>query len=94
MSEPLDLLAMADELLAMTNLSLRFTKDPYQIERYQRILEIAAELAAISAHAPVEEIKPLFLHDRGYMTPYSVVETVVFDEVVRAVALKTSFRVG
>ncbi|MBI1295860.1 NUDIX domain-containing protein [bacterium] len=83
MTEPLDLLGMADELRAMTNLSLRFTKDPYQIERHHRILEIAAELAAFSAQAKIAELKPLFLHDQRYITPYSVVETATFDDTGR-----------
>jgi ADP-ribose pyrophosphatase YjhB (NUDIX family) len=88
MIEPLDLLGMADELRAMTNLSLRFTKDPYQIERYHRILEIAAELAAFSAQAEIAEIKPLFLQDQRYITPYSVVETATFDDDGRILLMR------
>lgn len=88
MIEPLDLLHMADELRAMTNLSLRFTHDPYQIERYQRILEIAAELAAFSAQTTEPELKQLFLHDRRYITPYSVVETATFDDQGRILLMR------
>ncbi len=88
MSTALDLLRMADELRAMTNLSLSYTKDPYQIERYQRILEIAAQLAELSAQDASPELRALILHDRRYITPYSVVETAVFDEEGRLLLMQ------
>ncbi|MCB0116670.1 MAG: NUDIX hydrolase N-terminal domain-containing protein [Caldilineaceae bacterium] len=88
MTAQLDLLRMADELRAMTNLSLRYTQDPYQIERYERVLEIAAELAAFSTQADAAEMKQLFLHDRRYITPYSVVETATFDDEGRILLMR------
>lgn len=80
MSFEIDLLSLADELRALSNAGLRFTQDPYQIERYRRIIEISAELtSAVNGHAPAE-LRRLFLEDMHYMTPYTVVDTAIFDE--------------
>ncbi|MBX3002020.1 MAG: NUDIX hydrolase N-terminal domain-containing protein [Caldilineaceae bacterium] len=80
MSLEMQLIRLADELRALSNAGLRFTQDPYQIERYHRILEISAELtSAVNDHGPAE-LRRLFLEDLHYMTPYTVVDTAIFDE--------------
>jgi ADP-ribose pyrophosphatase YjhB (NUDIX family) len=76
----MDLIRLADELRALSNAGLRFSQDPYQNERYHRIIEISAELtSAVNGHAP-SELHRVFLEDLYYMTPYTVVDTVLFDE--------------
>ena len=42
----IDVLAVADELRAMASNGLLFTIDPYDRQRYERLLVIAAEMAA------------------------------------------------
>jgi ADP-ribose pyrophosphatase YjhB (NUDIX family) len=88
MSLEIDLIRLADELRALSNAGLRFTEDPYQIERYHRIIEISAELtSAVNGHAPAE-LRRLFLEDLHYMTPYTVVDTVIFDEMERILLIQ------
>jgi ADP-ribose pyrophosphatase len=88
MSFEIDLLRLADELRALSNAGLRFTQDPYQIERYHRIIEISAELtSAVNGHAPAE-LRRLFLEDLHYMTPYTVVDTAIFDEEGRILLIQ------
>jgi ADP-ribose pyrophosphatase YjhB (NUDIX family) len=88
MSLEIDLIRLADELRALSNAGLRFSHDPYQIERYHRIIEISAELtSAVNGHAPAE-LRRLFLEDLHYMTPYTVVDTAVFDEAGRILLIQ------
>lgn len=70
---------IASELRALSNAGLRFTDDPYQIERYHRIIELSAELTSFVNGHSVVELRQRFLDDLHYMTPYAVVDTAIFD---------------
>lgn len=84
----LALAAVADELRALSNAGLRFTDDPYQIERYHRIIELAAALTSrVNGHT-TEDLRRLFFADMNYTTPYSVVDTAVFDEEGRILLIR------
>jgi ADP-ribose pyrophosphatase YjhB (NUDIX family) len=83
-----NLVQLADELRALSNAGLRFTQDPYQIERYRRILEISAELTSMINGDSLPELRRLFLEDMHYITPYSVVETAVFDDEGRILLIQ------
>jgi ADP-ribose pyrophosphatase YjhB (NUDIX family) len=88
MSLEIDLIRLADELRALSNAGLRFSHDPYQIERYHRIIEISAELtSAVNGYAPTE-LRRLFLEDLHYITPYTVVDTAIFDEAGRILLIQ------
>lgn len=84
----LTLVRLADELRALSNAGIHFTEDPYQIERYHRIIGIAAELTSLSTAQSVEEIHTIALEDMRYMTPYSTVETAIFDEQGRILLIQ------
>ncbi len=79
LSPSLHLVRLADELRALSNAGLMFTQDPYQIERYHRIVEISAELTSLAHADTAAEIHALFLEDMNYVTPYSVVDTAIFN---------------
>lgn len=89
-SPSLQLVRLADELRALSNAGLMFTQDPYQIERYHRIVEIAAELLSLAHADSAAEIHALFLEDMTYATPYSVVDTAIFDEMGRILLIQRS----
>lgn len=72
-------LRTADKLRALCNAGLRFAEDPYQKERYEQILGLSAELAALVDARPLPAIERQFFADTDYITPFSVVDTAVFD---------------
>jgi ADP-ribose pyrophosphatase YjhB (NUDIX family) len=71
---------IASELRALANAGLRFTHDPYQIERYHRVLDLSARLGSLVDERGLQELRRIFLNDLAYMTPYAVVDTAVFDD--------------
>lgn len=59
----------AQELQALAQAGLYYSKDIYDIERFQRIREIAAEMLVSPSGLPVERIRNLFCNETGYQTP-------------------------
>lgn len=62
-------LEWASELQFLSQCALAYCKDRYDIERFKRIREISAEMAASITDLPVEKVKDLFCADSGYQTP-------------------------
>lgn len=82
------LVQIADQIRAMANNGLNYGKDPYDIDRYQRLLALAAELLSMAAIQPLEEIEPIFLNDLDLRTPLTGVDTAVFDEAGRVLLIQ------
>lgn len=78
----------ADKLRALCNAGLRYAEDPYQTERYEQILELSAALTALVDARPLADIQRQFFEDTGYMTPYAVVDTAVFDDADRILLIR------
>jgi ADP-ribose pyrophosphatase YjhB (NUDIX family) len=62
-------LARARELQAIAQIGLTYATDKFDIERYERIREIAATMMAEGSGEPVAPILDLFRQDVGYATP-------------------------
>ena len=71
-------LLWARELQALAQTGLAFSKDTYDLERYQRIRALAAEMYARGSDTPVERIRSLFAQESGYATPKVDVRGAVF----------------
>jgi ADP-ribose pyrophosphatase YjhB (NUDIX family) len=71
-------LLWARELQALAQTGLAFSKDAYDLERYQRIRALAAEMYARGSDTPVERIRSLFAQESGYATPKVDVRGAVF----------------
>jgi ADP-ribose pyrophosphatase YjhB (NUDIX family) len=71
-------LLWARELQALAQTGLAFGKDQYDLERYQRIRALAAEMYARGSDTPVERIRSLFAQESGYATPKVDVRGAVF----------------
>ena len=54
-------LSWAKELQFIAQAGLTYSKDPYDLERFGRIREIAAEMIANRTEIPLEKVKDLFL---------------------------------
>ena len=77
MDEP-NWLLWARELQAIAQTGLTFSRDRYDIERYQRLRAIAVAMLAAGSGAPIERIRALFEQDLGYPTPKVDVRGAVF----------------
>ena len=62
-------LTIARELQAIAQTGLGFSKDRFDLQRFERVRELAAALMAHGSSADVEKILELFRGDRGYATP-------------------------
>ena len=71
-------LLWARELQALAQSGLTFSTNGYDIERYQRLRAIAAEMMAHGAGQPLERITALFEQDLGYPTPKVDVRAAAF----------------
>ena len=72
------LLGWAVELQSLAQAGLAYCKDAYDKERYERIREIAAEMAAHRTDLPVEKVKNIFCNETGYQTPKVDTRAAVF----------------
>ena len=73
-------LAWAVELQALAQAGLYYGKDVYDIERFQRIRDMAAEMLSQIGELPLEKVKPLFCSEDGYQTPKLDSRAAIFRE--------------
>ena len=57
------------EIRALAQAELHYTRDVYDRERYERLIQIANQLFALSSHTSIEEIERFFFPETGYATP-------------------------
>jgi len=70
----------AVELQALAQAGLFYSKDIYDIERFQRIREIAAEMLVSPSGLPAETVRELFCSETGYQTPKLDTRAAVFQD--------------
>lgn len=63
------LLKWAEELQSLAQAGLYYGKDVFDLERYERIREISAEMMAEKTGLPLADVKVLLCSDSGYQTP-------------------------
>ena len=68
----------AKRLQAIGQTGLTFTKDPFDIERYKAVREIALEIMAKGSEADIRQLRDIFSEEVGYATPKVDVRGVVF----------------
>lgn len=89
---PLDatvrLAQIADQIRAMASTGLHYGKDPYDIDRYERLMKLAAELLSMVTAQPLEEIERVFVDDIRVRTPLVGVDTFVFDDAGRVLLIQ------
>ena len=71
-------LSWASELQSLAQAGLYYGKDKFDLERYARIREIAAEMVARQADLPLEQVKGWFCNETGYQTPKLATRAAVF----------------
>lgn len=87
-------LKYAKRLQALSSTGLFFTKDEYDRERYEEILNISLEMMSLIGEIPIERIENLVTnHSKGYVTPKVDVRGAVFqDEKILLVKEKSDGR--
>ncbi len=78
--ENLKWLDFAIELQSIAQVGLAYGKDPYDLERYQRIREIAAEMMSIKTGFGLEHVKSVFCNEKGYQTPKIDTRAAIFEQ--------------
>jgi ADP-ribose pyrophosphatase YjhB (NUDIX family) len=73
-------LEWAKKIQAISQSGLTFSKDPYDIERYNELRNISAEIMAEYTDSEMEKVVDLFASETGYQTPKVDVRGVVFKE--------------
>jgi ADP-ribose pyrophosphatase YjhB (NUDIX family) len=81
-------LKWAQQLQAIAQTGLAFTQDPFEVERYELVREIAAEIMAKHSELSIPPILDLFADQAGYATPKVDVRGVMFDDDARMLLVK------
>lgn len=80
MNEEMRWLDWAIELQSLAQAGLTYSKDTYDIERFERIREISAEIVAHKSDIPIDKVKNLFCNETGYQTPKLDTRAAVFKD--------------
>ena len=73
-------LKWAVELQSIAQAGLYYGKDVFDIQRFERVREIAAEMVSEGTDMPIEKVKDLFCCETGYQTPKLGCRAAVFKE--------------
>lgn len=68
----------AKELQFIAQAGLTYSHDPFDLERFERIREISAEIMAARSRLSLDEVKGLFCNETGFQTPKLDTRGVVF----------------
>lgn len=67
------------ELQSIAQAGLTYTRDPYDRDRYERLLALTAELMAEGTGQTADEVHDLLRIEKGYLTPKVDVRAVVLN---------------
>ena len=70
----------ARELQSIAQAGLQYSRDPFDIERFERIRDISAEMVSFGADMPLEKVKNIFCCEKGYQTPKVDVRAAIIEK--------------
>lgn len=73
-------LEWAKELQFIAQVGLTYSKDVFDLERFQRIREISAEILNSYTELPLEKIQNLFCNEDGFQTPKLDTRAAIFKD--------------
>jgi len=73
-------LQWAVELQSIAQAGLFYSKDVFDIERFNRIRDISAEIISYKSDIPNEKVKELFCNETGYQTPKLDTRAAIFKD--------------
>jgi len=92
--ETVDVLPLLDEFRAMAQTGLEYADDPYDEERYERILELVAEYYGETFGLPPAEVRERLADDLGEITPKIAAIATVFDADDRLLVIERTDGLG
>ena len=88
MATPSLRLAWAQRLQALAQTGLTYARDPYDVERYEELRRMAAEMVAGTNEVAAEALVEDFSRETGYATPKVDVRGAVWDDQDRLLLVK------
>lgn len=76
----MDITPLLNELQTMARNGLNYARDPYDIERYERLLQICSEYYSEILDTPAPTIRDTFLAEMGHITPKVGADAAIFDD--------------
>ena len=73
-------LKWAIEIQSLAQAGLTYTDNVYDIERYERLREIAAEIIEEKSNISLEKVKDLFCNENDYQTPKIDTRAAIFKD--------------
>lgn len=73
-------LKWAIEIQSLAQAGLEYTDHVYDIERYERLREISAEIISEKTNLNMEKVKGLFCNETGYQTPKIDTRAAIFKD--------------
>lgn len=73
-------IAAAMEIQSLAQAGLACTDNIYDVERYERLREIAAQMISDISDVPLEKVKNLFCNETGYQTPKIDTRAAIFKD--------------
>ncbi len=73
-------LKWAIEIQSLAQAGLAYTNNVYDIERYERLRKISAEMIAEKSNINLDKVKDLFCNEKGYQTPKIDTRAVIFKD--------------
>jgi ADP-ribose pyrophosphatase YjhB (NUDIX family) len=73
------ILAYIKRVQAIAQAGLTYTENGYDLERYEELRRISAELMSLITDEPIQKIRGLFTNETGYQTPKVDIRAVVFE---------------
>lgn len=85
-----DILVLLDEIQTIARNGLAFTKDPYDRERYEKLMNLVAQKYEQVLEISPEELKKRFEAELGYITPKVGSDAAIFDSEGRILLMRRS----
>ncbi|WP_224270868.1 NUDIX hydrolase N-terminal domain-containing protein [Haloprofundus salinisoli] len=84
----MDLMRLLDELRVLSQNGLRYADNPYDEERYERILELTCRYYGEVLDLPSDDVRERFAAELGHVTPKVGAEAAVFDSAGRILLMR------
>lgn len=83
-----DILPLLDEIQAIARNGLAYSDNPYDRERYGRLMDLAADYYGQALALPPEQVRARLSSELGYITAKVGAEAAVFDDQGRILLVK------
>ena len=76
----MDTFVLLDEIQTIARNGLHYAENPYDRERYEHLMSLAAQTYSGLLDVPAEQIQTRFLRELGYITPKVGANAAIFNE--------------